>query len=91
MLEARGIDASDGKLTADVAGSVAKEEGVLSSRAIHVKYRLEAGPADREAIRRAHDAHADRCPVYRTLRGCVDITTELAVAPQDEPAGNLPS
>lgn len=81
MLEARGIDASDGKLTADVAGSVAKEEGVLSLRAIHVKYRLEADGADREAIRRAHDVHAERCPVYRTLRGCVDVTTELAVAP----------
>lgn len=81
MLEARGIDASDGKLTADVTGNVSKEEGVLSLRAIHVKYRLEADGADREAIRRAHDMHADRCPVYRTLHKCVDVTTELAVAP----------
>ncbi len=79
MLEARGIDASGGKLTAEVSGKIGKDDGVLAIRSIHVKYRLEAGRADPDAIGRAHEIHAARCPVYRTLIGCVDITTELAV------------
>lgn len=80
MLEARGIDASDGRLTAEVSGKIGKDDGVLAIRSIHVKYRLEANGADPETIRRAHEIHAARCPVYRTLCGCVEITTELVGA-----------
>ena len=79
MLEARGIDASGGKLTAEVKGRVGKEEGVLVVREIHAKYRLEAADADQAAVRRAFDLHPMRCPVYRTLHRCIEITTELEV------------
>src|SRR5713226_8775301 len=41
-LEARQIDASDGRLTADVTGEVEAEEGVLVIRRIHVAMRLVA-------------------------------------------------
>ena len=78
MLEARGIKASDGRLTAEVRGKVGKEEGVLVIRHIHVKYLLQAGDADAAKVRRAFDLHPMRCPVYRTLHKCIDITTELA-------------
>ena len=45
---------------------------------IHVRYELIVSPdADRAAIQRAHDAHPARCPVARSIGGCVDITTEL--------------
>ncbi len=79
MLEARGIDASGGKLTADVQGKVGKEEGVLVIRHIHVKYLLQADGGDPAAVQRAFDLHPMRCPVYRTLHKCIEITTELAV------------
>ena len=79
MLEARGIDASDGRLTAEVRGSVGKDEGVLVIRRIHVKYLLRAAGEDEGAINRAYDMHPMRCPVYRTLHKCIEITTELAV------------
>ncbi len=79
MLEARGIAASDGKLVAEVHGKVGKEEGVLVIRHIHVKYLLQAAGEDESAIARAFDLHPMRCPVYRTLHGCIDITTELAI------------
>lgn len=79
MLEARGIDASDGRLAAEVKGGVGKEEGVLVVRRIHVKYQLRAAGADQEAINRAYDLHPMRCPVYRTLHRCIDITTELEI------------
>ena len=38
----RQIDASNGKLTADVTGEVETEEGVLAIRRIHVGMRLVA-------------------------------------------------
>jgi uncharacterized OsmC-like protein len=32
-----------------------------------------------EAAERAHHIHQDYCPVARTIRGCVDISTELVI------------
>jgi hypothetical protein len=46
-LEARHIDASNGRLTADVTGEVETDEGVLVIRRIHVAMRLVA-PEDTE-------------------------------------------
>ena len=50
---------------------------MLVVRRIHVTYRLRLPPEQRAAAERAHTIHADNCPVYRTIRGCVDITTSL--------------
>jgi len=51
---------------------------VLLIKRIRVRYTLTGCPEDkREAARRAHDHHAQRCPVARTISGCVDISTEL--------------
>jgi uncharacterized OsmC-like protein len=56
---------------------VEKEDRVLVIKRIHVTYRLKLDPARREAAERAHAVHADYCPVARTIRDCVAITTEL--------------
>jgi uncharacterized OsmC-like protein len=56
---------------------VEKDDGVLVIRRIHVVYRLKADSAHGETVERAHGLHADKCPVYRTLSGCIDITTEV--------------
>jgi len=50
---------------------------VLVIRRIRVTYHLDADLEHAEMVRRVHDMHAERCPVYRTLAGCIDITTEL--------------
>jgi uncharacterized OsmC-like protein len=50
---------------------------------IHVTYHLAvdeavvADEAKRAAIDRVLGFHAERCPVARTIGGCVDITTSL--------------
>jgi uncharacterized OsmC-like protein len=50
---------------------------------IHVTYRLAVDEAvitdekKRAAIDRVLGFHAERCPVARTIGGCVDITTNL--------------
>ncbi len=53
---------------------------ILVVRRIHVTYRLrlDAG-TDRAAVERVHGFHADNCPVARTLRGSVDISTDVVI------------
>jgi len=47
---------------------------------IFVRYRLRAGPgADRSVIDRVLGLHADHCPVARSLRGAIGITTSIEV------------
>ena len=45
---------------------------------IHVTYRLRPDPdADRDKIQRAFDRHMPYCPVYRSIRAAIDVTTSL--------------
>jgi uncharacterized OsmC-like protein len=50
---------------------------VLVIRRIHVSYHLKADPDKRETAEKILGFHADFCPVARTMKGCVDISTEL--------------
>lgn len=50
---------------------------MLVIRRIHTAYHLRLRPDQRDAAVRAHDVHAPSCPVYRTLHGCIEITTSL--------------
>ncbi len=61
----------------EAKGEVEKEGRVLVVKRIHVDYHLKLAPENREAAQRAHEAHAEFCPVARTLKGCVEITTRL--------------
>ncbi|MBA2598620.1 MAG: OsmC family protein [Chloroflexia bacterium] len=76
-LEARQIPAGEGYLSSEATGEIEKDGNVLLVRRIHVTYRLRLRPEQGAAAERAHAVHADNCPVYRTICGCVDITTEL--------------
>jgi len=79
-LEARHIDASDGRLSADVTGEVEKEEGVLVIRRIHVNLRLVAPEEVRETVERVHGMYAMRCPLYRTLNKAIALTSSFTLA-----------
>lgn len=52
---------------------------VLVIRRIHVRYHLTCAAASREIAERVHGFHADVCPVARTLKGCIEISTSLDV------------
>ena len=81
-LEARQIDASNGKLTAEVSGEVETEDGVLVIRRVRVAMRLVAPEAARETVERTHGIYAMRCPLYRTLHNTIQLTTSFElVAP----------
>jgi uncharacterized OsmC-like protein len=50
-------------------------------RRIHVRLNLRAPAAARETAERVHGFYRDRCPVYRSLRAAIAITTELLFEP----------
>ena len=79
-LEARQIDASGGRLTAEVTGEVEKEEGVLVIRRIDVARRLVAPEESRETVERVHGLYAMRCPLYRTLHKAIHLTSSFTIA-----------
>ena len=59
-------------------GEIEKDGKVLVIKRIHVTYRLAAAEdADRETIDRVHGFHADYCPVARSIRGSIDVSTSL--------------
>ncbi|HEY5988595.1 MAG TPA: OsmC family protein [Streptosporangiaceae bacterium] len=77
-LEARRIPAGDGRLQADATGEVEVEDGVLVIKRIAVRYTLRVDPGvDTAAIDRVMRIHASRCPVARSLRGAIDVSTSM--------------
>ncbi len=80
-LEARRIDASGGRLTAEVTGEVEKEEGVLVIRRIDVAMRLVAPEENRETVERVHGLYAMHCPLYRTLHKAIQLTSAFTIVP----------
>jgi uncharacterized OsmC-like protein len=79
-LEARHIDASNGKLVAEVTGEVESEEGVLVIRRIHVDMQLDAPEQSRDVVERVHGIYAMRCPLYRTLHKAIQLTSSYTLS-----------
>lgn len=49
---------------------------------IHVRYRLTVDPSvDLAVVERVHSFHADKCPVARSIRDAIAITTDVAAVP----------
>ena len=80
-LEARQVDASNGRLTADVIGEVETEEGVLVIRRIHVAMRLAAPEDLRAKVDRVHEMYAMHCPLFRTLHKAIQLTSSWTLVP----------
>jgi uncharacterized OsmC-like protein len=74
-LEARKIDASEGRLVAEVRGEIETEDGVLVIRRVHVNMKLRASRESGETIDRVFGMYADRCPLYRSLKPAFAITS----------------
>jgi uncharacterized OsmC-like protein len=78
-LDARKINAKEGRLTAEVRGEVENEDKVLMIRRVHVTFHLRAENPDevREIVDRVHGVYADSCPVYRSLKPAFAITSSV--------------
>ena len=70
------MDASNERLVSEAVGEVELEDNVLVIRRIHVILKLKALESHRETASWVHGFDADRCPIYRTLRPAIAITTE---------------
>ena len=80
-LEARHIDASNGRLTGEITGEVETEEGVLVIRRIHLAMRLVAPAEVQPTVERVHEIYAMRCPLYRTLYKTIQLTSSVTLVP----------
>ena len=84
-LDARKINAKDGRLTADVRGEVEEDNKVLVIRRVHVSFHLRAPNPDEilETVNRAHSVYQEGCPVYRSLKPAFQITSGVEVVPEN--------
>jgi len=76
-LEARKINASDGRLVAEVRGEIEPEGGVLVIRRVRVKLLLKAPEEVRETVERVHKVYKEQCPVYKTLCPAIGISSSF--------------
>ncbi len=84
-LAARQIKTGQGALTSDVRGEVETEDGVLVVRRIHVVHRLAAPESAHAVVEEVHKSYADHCPMYRSLRGSIQITFSYELVKSAEP------
>lgn len=64
-------------LSSEAKGEIELDGKVMVIKRIHVTYHLKLQPDQRETAEKVHGFHQDYCPVARTMKGCVDFTTEL--------------
>ena len=83
-LEARYIDASNGKLTGEITGEVEIEDNVLVIRRIHVAMRLMAPQELKPVVERVHEMYPMHCPLYRTFHKTLRLTSSCVLVPSTE-------
>lgn len=83
-LEARHIDASNGRLTGEITGEIETEDGVLVIRRIHLSMRLIALQEVKATVERVHEMYAMRCPLYRTFHRTLELTSSYTLVPPTE-------
>jgi uncharacterized OsmC-like protein len=83
-LDARKIDAKEGRLTCDVRGEVESEGGVLVIKRVRVTHKLRANDPEtvRDTVERVHNVYAQGCPVYRSLSPAFHITSSVEIVPE---------
>jgi len=70
----------------EAVGEIELEDNVLVIRRIHVRMKLKAGESYKETATRVHGIFADKCPVYRSLKAAIAMTTELIFESASESA-----
>jgi uncharacterized OsmC-like protein len=58
-------------------GEIETEKRVLVVKRIKQTFRLTADEKDREKIERVLRVYADSCPVARSIKGSIEISSEL--------------
>ena len=64
-------------LGADTVGEVELEGKVLVIKRVKQTFHLAANERDRETIERVLEVYADSCPVARSVKDSIEITSKL--------------
>jgi uncharacterized OsmC-like protein len=64
-------------LNAETVGEIEVESKVLVIKRIKQLFHLTAKEQDRETIERVLEVYADRCPVAASVKGSIEITSDL--------------
>ncbi len=67
-------------LHAETVGEVEVEGKVLVIKRIKQTFYLAADEDDRETIERVLKVYADSCPVTRSIKGSIEITSEMELS-----------
>ncbi len=70
---------SAGNLVADVEGDIEDVDGVLKITKIRLRYRFKIPHGSREKVDRALETHAEKCPAYQSVKGCIDCSWEAVI------------
>lgn len=62
-------------------GEIETESKVLVVKRIRQTFHLTASEDDRETIERVLGAYADSCPVARSIRDSIEISSEMELTP----------
>ncbi|HZC83890.1 MAG TPA: OsmC family protein [Rubrobacter sp.] len=76
-LAARQVSFEEDSLYADTIGEVETENKVLVLKRIKHTLHLSAEEKDRETIERVVEVYEDSCPVARSIKSAIEITSEL--------------
>ena len=60
-----------------MVGEIKTENKVLVLKRIMITFHLTAGEEDRETVERVLDMYEDGCPVARSIRASIEITSDL--------------
>jgi uncharacterized OsmC-like protein len=72
-LDVRGVRSAN-NLVADVEGDIEDVDGVLKITKIRLHYHVAAPTDKRETVERAIESHAEKCPAYLSVKGCIDCS-----------------
>ena len=64
-------------LSADTTGEIEVESKVLVIKRVKQTFHLTADENDRETIERVLGVYADSCPVARSIKDSIEISSEL--------------
>ena len=64
-------------LYAQTVGEIEVESKVLVIKRIKQTFHLTAAESDRETKERVLEVYADSCPVAASVKGCIEISSEL--------------
>ena len=60
-----------------MAGEIETESNVLVCKRIAITFHLTAEEEDRETVERVLEVYEDGCPVARSIRNSIEITSKL--------------